>query len=158
MSVGTAEKRGDMQIQKTIRINAGVNRVFRALTSSGDMVKCFPLEKVESCWNPGDEIFFHGHQGGADHGIIDIIFPPCEFQYRYWSDSHGTEKKEENYITIDYTLVPDGGGTQLNMVQRNLPSEAVGFTQSGIWDAMFKRLKTFLEKGEGFTNLEGEDI
>ena len=147
-----------MQIQKMIRINAGVNRVFRALTSEKDIPKCFPLEKVESHWHPGDEITFHGKQGGrlfTDHGVIDIIFPPCEFQYRYWSDSHGTEDKRENYVTIDYILSPENGGTQLNMVQRNLPSKEVVAAQSGTWDGIFERLKTLLENRDGSMDMKG---
>jgi hypothetical protein len=53
-----------------------------------EIPKYLPLNSVESDWKLGGEV---------------LSFPNT-YSYRYWSDNYGTEKSEENYITISYCL------------------------------------------------------
>jgi uncharacterized protein YndB with AHSA1/START domain len=94
-------------IEKQIGLKAPIESVFSALTNSEEIPKYFPLKSVESTWEVGSEVLYKGEVNGVpftDFGIIEKLTSPTEYRYRYWSDNHGTERNEENHLTISYSL------------------------------------------------------
>lgn len=70
-------------------------------------------------------MLYKGEVDGApftDYGVIDELSAPTEYSYRYWSDNHGSEPKEENYLMISYRLKKLAEGTCLTMEQSNIKS------------------------------------
>lgn len=136
-------------LKKNIFIAAKPEVIFDALTSSKEIVKYYPLQKVTSEWQVDADILFEGEIDGhpfRDHGLIEVLSRPVQFKYRYWSDNHGTERIAANYINISYTLSPEREGTWLQLEQGNLPSEAMYQMMIPIWDALLSSLKKFAEK------------
>ncbi len=92
-----------LTITKEISINASAKIVYNALTTSEEIIQYFPLKKVESNWIAGDEIKFIGEVDGRislDIGIINKLIPNKLFEFSYWNQNHGTERKIENYLTV----------------------------------------------------------
>ena len=80
---------------------------------------------MESTWEVGSEVLYKGEVNGCpfiDYGVIEKYRFPIEYQYRYWSDNHGTERINENYLTISYNLAESPEGTHLSVRQSNIRS------------------------------------
>lgn len=137
-------------IEKQITLNALTERVFSALTDSQDIPKYFPLISVESPWVEGAEILYKGEINGepfTDFGVIEKLKAPSEFRYRYWSDNHGTERTEENHLTIQYHLKAVGQGTVLSVKQSNIKSPEMYELMNGqVWDFLLNSFKEFIEE------------
>ncbi|MFM7423499.1 MAG: SRPBCC family protein [Elainella sp.] len=135
-------------ITKKLWLNASPAAVFEALTSSDKIVQYYPLTEVSSTWQPGGEILLKGRSGDqdfTDYGTIEVLLPNQQFQYRYWSDNHGTERLPENHLTICYGLEPADFGTRLKLEQQNLQSEAMYLQMLQVWDLLLANLKAFVE-------------
>ena len=68
-------------IQKEILINAPIESVFSALTTSDAILSYFPLISVESDWVVGGEVLYHGEVNGVtftDYGGIEELTVPSE--------------------------------------------------------------------------------
>ncbi len=135
-------------IEKNLLINAPVNLVFEALTNSEKIVQYYPLIEVISDWQVGSEIICRGRtnsQDFIDYGKIDILIPNEKFQYTYWSDNHGTERSQENHLTICYSLVEVENGTTLKLEHKNIQSQAMYSQMLDVWDFLLSNLKNFVE-------------
>lgn len=139
------------EIRKTIAINASREQVFSALTNSDEILQYFPLNKVESDWQEGAEVFYKGEVNGVsftDFGVIETLTSPSNYTYRYWSDNHGTARVPENHITISYELDSNDGFTQLTVVQSNIrSSELYAQMDNEVWDYLLGKLKQYVEIG-----------
>jgi len=136
-------------IQKEILINAPIESVFSALTTSDAILNYFPLTAVESDWVVGGEVLYRGEVNGVaftDYGVIEELTSPNHYAYRYWSDNHGTEKVAENYLTISYRLEKRSNGTLLMLEQRNIRSAALyELMNNQVWDYLLASLKGYAE-------------
>lgn len=135
-------------IKKSVYIDAKPETVFDALTSSGDIVRYFPLKKVTSEWKVGSEIILDGEANGnafRDYGLIQALSRPNQFKYSYWSDNHGTERTPENHLTIDYRLSAKQQGTNLELAQSNLRSEEMFRVMDTVWDHLLCSLAKYVE-------------
>ncbi|MEM7707512.1 MAG: SRPBCC family protein [Pseudomonadota bacterium] len=136
-------------IDKRIDIAVPQDRVFAALTSSEEIPQYFPLSRVEADWAVGGGIKLFGEADGTpfvDHGVIEILTPPTVFQYRYWSDNHGTARQADNEVTIRYETSDRQGKTRLTVTQSNLPSlELRQMMEQQVWDFLLGALKQYLE-------------
>ncbi len=139
------------EVEKTVQISASREKVFRALTSSDEIPKFFPLKEVTSTWEPGSEVLYKGEVAGipcTDYGVIEELSPPSVYSYRYWSDSHGTKRIPQNYVAIRYSLADISKGTELKLVQSNIRSkELYSLMEAHVWDALLGALKTYVETG-----------
>ena len=136
-------------VEKTISIDAPINKVFEALTDSEQIIQYYPLEEVVSDWRVGSEIVAKGSiegQSFTDYGKIDSLVPNKEFQYTYWSTNHGTERTPENYLTICYTFSEIDKGTALNLKQKNIKSKQMYSQMLNVWDFLLSNLKSFVEQ------------
>ena len=138
-------------ITKQIMINATPEKVFDALTTSDEIVKYYPLNKVISNWGIGDSVHYKGElneQAFTDYGVITELKRPITYSYRYWSDNHGTEKTPDNHLTINYTLSLVNDATELNLVQNNIKSEEIfNIMNNVVWDMLLNGLKEHMESG-----------
>jgi len=136
-------------ITKQIMINATPEKVFDALTTSDEIVKYYPLNKVISNWGIGDSVHYKGNVNGqkfTDYGVITELKRPTTYSYRYWSDNHGTEKTSDNHLTINYTLSIVKGATELSLVQDNIKSEEMfNVMNNVVWDMLLNSLKEYME-------------
>jgi len=136
-------------IKKEILIDAPVERVFSALTSSDEIPQFYPLKSVESTWTVGSEVLYKGEVEGApftDYGVIEQLESPCVYRYRYWSDNHGTQRVAENFLSIEYRLEGADEGTRLTLVQRNIKSpDLYQLMDTQVWDFLLGSLKKYLE-------------
>ena len=136
-------------ITKKIRINASPEKVFDALTTSEEIVKYYPINKVTSLWGLGDSVNYHGEVDGVaftDYGVITALKRPFTYSYRYWSDNHGTDKTPDNHLTINYTLSVVDGATELHLVQSNIKFEEMfNVMNNVVWDMLLSSLKNHME-------------
>ena len=125
-------------IEKKIVLNIPIEKVFSALTNSQEIPRYFPLKSVESTWNVGSEVLYKGELDGVpftDFGVIEKLTSPTEYRYRYWSDNHGTQRTEQNYLTISYNLEKSNEGTVLTVKQSNIKSPEMYELMNGqVWD------------------------
>lgn len=138
-----------MTITKTIEIARDPAAVFAALTEPGEIVRHFPLRRVESDGREGGRFILHGEVAGnafVDHGVIEAFEPGRRFAYRYWSTNHGTERSAENELTLAYDLTPAGGATRLEVTHGNLPSAEYAAMMDKVWDALLAGLRERLER------------
>lgn len=139
-------------INKKIEINAPTERVFSALTNSKEIPQYFPLQSVKSEWEVGKEVLYKGEVDDVsftDFGVIETLSFPQTYRYRYWSDSHGTERTTENYLTITYQLEEISTGTLLTVVQNNIKSKDLyELMNNQVWDFLLSSLKSYVERNE----------
>ncbi len=138
-------------IEKKVVINAPIGKVFDVLTNSNEIPKYYPLLSVESDWNEGGEVLYKGEVNGApftDFGVIEALSKPYLYRYRYWSDNHGTERTDENHLTIEYKLKDIPEGTEVSVVQLNIKSREMYELMDGqVWDYLLGSFKAYLENG-----------
>ena len=136
-------------IEKEIELKAPIESVFSALTNSDEIPKFFPLKSVESTWEVGNEVLYKGEVNGnpfTDYGVIEKLSFPITYQYRYWSDNHGTDRVDENYLTINYSLKESSEGTLLSLKQSNIKSPELYELMNGqVWDFLLGSLKEYIE-------------
>ncbi len=139
------------EIKKSVQIRASRERVFKALTTSDEIPKFFPLNEVTSAWEPGSEVLYKGEVGGTpftDYGVIEELSSPSVYSYRYWSDNHGTKRIPQNYVVIRYSLAETPEGTELTLFQSNIRSkELYSLMETQVWDALLGALKNYVEAG-----------
>ncbi len=137
-------------ISKSILIYAPTKQIFNALISSDEIIKYFPLKEVISDWSVGAEVLYKGEVEGVpftDYGEIIELSAPHAYAYQYWSDNHGTERSNENLVTIRYQLQEAEDGTQLTLIQENLPTaELYDLMNDQVWDFLLNELKQYAEK------------
>ncbi len=137
------------KIEKKIVINSPIETVFGALTDSNEIPKYYPLRSVESDWNEGNEVLYKGEVNGSpftDFGTIEELSKPHIYRYRYWSDNHGTERTDQNHLTIEYRLLTAPEGTELTVTQSNIRSKEMFEMMNGqVWEYLLGSLKTYLE-------------
>ena len=137
------------KIKKEITINSPIENVYSALTDSDEIPKYYPLQSVESDWVEGNEILYKGEINGTpftDFGVIEELTKPRIYRYRYWSDNHGTERTEQNHITIEYRLEAVSVGTKLTVTQANIKSKGMYEMMEGqVWDYLLNSFKTHME-------------
>jgi len=138
-------------ITKKILIHTTLEKVFDALTTSDEIVKYYPLNKVISNWDIGDSVHYKGEVNGQafiDYGVITKFKRPFIYSYRYWSDNHGTDKTPDNHLTINYTLLLINGVTELKLTQDNIKSEEMfNVMNDVVWDMLLNGLKEHMESG-----------
>lgn len=139
-----------VMINKDITIAAQPEAVFHALTRPEEIIRFYPVARVESDMREGGSIRYHGEHDGApftDHGTIECFDPGRCFQYRYWSDNHGTERTPENHMSIAYEIEADGTGSRLRVTHGNAMAGSYHDIVDAMWDVVLHRLKTYLETG-----------
>jgi uncharacterized protein YndB with AHSA1/START domain len=132
----------------SIKINAGKDEVWDALTSPVKIKQYFFGTNAVSDWKKGSSLKFTGEWEGKtyeDKGTILDTEPGKLFRYTYWSSMCKLEDKPENYATVTYELVPAGSETILHVTQDHVPSQESKEHSEQNWQYVLGELKRFVE-------------
>jgi uncharacterized protein YndB with AHSA1/START domain len=146
------------EVISTIEISAPPERVFRALTTSGELLRWFtdpgcPARVWEMDARPGGNYLFVTEKGTVVvnglsefecHGEIIEVVPPRLLVYTWISNWH--QNKTLRTI-VRWELTPSADGTQVKVTHSGLAGEDTARKDySGGWPGVMESLKTFVEK------------
>src|SRR4051812_21800428 len=109
-----------------VHIKAPTTKVWDALTKPEIIKQYFFGTNAKSDWKPGSAVTFKGEYEGKtyeDKGTVLENQPGRKLKYDYWSSMSGIEDKPENYAPITYELEENNNGTDLTVIQENIPDE-----------------------------------
>lgn len=138
----------DLVFTKSFDINATPSKVWEALTNPAHIKKYLFGTDTITDWIAGRPIIFKGTWEGneyRDGGTILEIEKEKKLSYTYWSSMSGTADIPENYSTLTFELVPQGGGTRILFTQRGFESQAGMEHSEQNWAAVMGGLKTLAE-------------
>ena len=110
------------RIEREIVINAPQDRVWAALTEAEHVAGWFG-DAAEVDLRPGGKMVFGWKEFGDHHARIERVEPPGFFSYR-WARPTSVEPAEGNSTLVEFTLVPEGAGTRLRVVETGFASLA----------------------------------
>lgn len=142
--------RGSHVARASIEVNAGADKVWKALTDPKMIKEYLFGTEARSDWKVGSPITYKGvWQGKAyeDKGTILEVEPNRILKSTYWSGMSGLEDKPENYSTVTYELFESNGHTTLGVSQDNNPTRESAEHSRQNWLIVLKGLKDLLEKG-----------
>jgi uncharacterized protein YndB with AHSA1/START domain len=137
------------QLTTTTRIDAPIDRVWKAVTTPALIKQWFFGVDTTSDWKVGSPLVHTGEYQGkpyVDKGEIVRIEPPHLLEHTHWSDVSGKADRPEDYQTVTWELTEDDGATELRVTERNLPSREAAETSEQAWNAALGKLKELLEK------------
>lgn len=141
----------DLQVSKTILVNASATKVWKALTTPEIIKEYLYGTETLTDWKEGSAIVFQGEYEGhkyRDHGVILKNEPLKHLSYSYWSGFSGLEDKPENYSSVTYVLESkDENTTEFTWIQKGYVSEE---NQKQSENSMHDFLMKFKEVAEQF--------
>jgi uncharacterized protein YndB with AHSA1/START domain len=137
------------EIRSATRIDAPIDRVWKAITTPAEIKRWFFGVETESDWKVGSQLVHTGEYQGkpyVDKGEILEIESPRRLVHTHWSDSSGKPDMPEHYQTVAWDLAERDGGTQLTITEQNVPSADAARTSEAAWAAALESLKELLER------------
>jgi uncharacterized protein YndB with AHSA1/START domain len=139
-----------LTVSKSITINAGVAKVWHALTTPALIAEYLFGTETVTDWKVGGPIIFQGEYQGQkyrDKGVILEYVLHERIRYSYWSGFSGLDDKPENYSVVSYSLRKlDDTNTELTWTQQGFANEgAHKHSESGM-DAFLASVKTVMER------------
>jgi uncharacterized protein YndB with AHSA1/START domain len=134
--------------ETSVHIDAAPDKVWDALTNPDVIEKYFFGTHAKSTWKPGSPVKFTGEWEGKTYEDKGTVLENREqhfLKYSYWSSMSGMEDKPENYATITYKLEPDSEGSNLTVIQDNIPDEKMKAYSAANWNMVLDNLKKLLE-------------
>ncbi|HEX6049339.1 MAG TPA: SRPBCC family protein [Gemmatimonadaceae bacterium] len=104
------------RIEREISIDAPVERVWDVITQGEHVGKWFGDVTAEIDLRPGGRFTCTWAEHGTVFGIVERVERPRVFAYR-WARPLGAEVQSGNSTLVEFTLVPDGTGTRLTVVE-----------------------------------------
>lgn len=109
-------------------IDASPGAIWEALTTPALLKQYFMGADVESDFQVGSPIRFHGELGGKtydDKGEIRTATPQQRLQFSHYSPASGRPDVPEAYHVVTFDLEPeeDNAGTKVTLTQTNLNGE-----------------------------------
>ncbi|MGW5676184.1 SRPBCC family protein [Streptomyces sp. NPDC003860] len=155
-STDTAASQRD-RIEKEITIAASPERVWAVLTEPKHVGNWFGMgEPTPVDLRPGGTMLLdHGEYGTFPTTIVEVD-PPRRFAYRWASAHPGEQAVEGNSTLVEFTLVPDGEGTHLTVVETgfatlDIPAkskETASYeSHEGGWAGQVVNIKNYAETG-----------
>jgi uncharacterized protein YndB with AHSA1/START domain len=137
------------EIKQAIGIDAPIERVWAAITTPSTIKQWFLGVDTESYWTEGSSIVHRGEYQGkpyVDKGTIRRFEPLHVLEHDHWSEGSGLPDEPRNYQVVTWTLSERGDGTELELAERNLPSEKAAKVSEQTWAMVLKNLKQLLER------------
>ena len=133
----------------SVRIAAGREAIWTALTTPEQIEKYFLGTHVTSTWEVGTPITFAGEWQGKhyqDHGIVLAAEPPELLRVSHYSPLSGKPDVPENYHTVEYRIENDNDNTSfVTITQGNNTSEGEAAESEKTWLLVLTNLKELLE-------------
>jgi uncharacterized protein YndB with AHSA1/START domain len=140
----------DLVVEESIDVNASVEKVWEALTTS-EIIKeyLFGTETITD-WKPGSKIIFQGEWEGKqyqDGGEIIENIPQKKLSYTYWSKFSGVDDTPENHSIITYTVAKlSDNKTKFTWTQQGFANEeGYNHMSSGVKDFL-TNVKNVMER------------
>jgi uncharacterized protein YndB with AHSA1/START domain len=103
------------RIEREIVINAPRDRVWAVLTEADHVARWFG-DSARVDLRPGGKMVFGWKEHGSHYARVEKVEPPGFFSYR-WARTPGAEPVAGNSTLVEFTLVPEGPGTRLLVVE-----------------------------------------
>jgi uncharacterized protein YndB with AHSA1/START domain len=132
-----------------IDIAADRESVWAALTDSARFGEAMFGTQVDTDWQVGSPITYHGeHEGKTfeDRGEVVELSSPARLRLTHFSPTSGDADVPENYHELRFDLEPVAAGTHVTLTQDNNATEKAAEHSQGNWDAMLGLLKTVVER------------
>jgi uncharacterized protein YndB with AHSA1/START domain len=115
-------------------IDAPIQAVWIALTSTETHSAMMFGSRVETDWRPGSPITWSGTWQGepfTDRGEITAVDEPTRLAVTHFSPMSGQEDRPESYHALEWRLEPVGSRTRVTLLQDNNPTpEAAAHAES----------------------------
>jgi uncharacterized protein YndB with AHSA1/START domain len=139
----------DLRTEDSVTIEAPMVRVWEALTTPELIKRWFFGVETSTDWNVGSPIVHRGEYQGRpyeDKGTILEVEPPHRLVHSHWSPVSGLPDSPQNYQRVTWELTEHDGGTELRIMEVNLPSEGAKMTSEKSWRMVLENLKRLLEE------------
>lgn len=104
------------RIEREITIDAPVDRVWDVITQAEHIGRWFGDAGAEIDLRPGGRFTCSWKEHGTVNALVERVDRPRVFSYR-WARPLGAEVKPDNSTLVEFTLVPEGAGTRLRVVE-----------------------------------------
>jgi uncharacterized protein YndB with AHSA1/START domain len=135
------------RIDRTIEVNAPLDRVWRALTTTSDLANWFRVT-IEGDIAPGAEVWMTsnspGHEGQRFVVRVTEMTEPHRFVWQWHPGAVDAtvDYSREPWTTVTFTLEPSGRGTRLSVSE-------TGFNEI----SLSRRAKVFADNSGGWTEV-----
>ena len=134
----------------SIEINAGLAKVWKALTEPKIIAEYLHGTETITDWNVGSKIIFQGEYEGKkyrDGGIIKEYNPNEKMSYTYFSSFSGLEDKPENYALVTYQVSAiDPDKTKFTWTTKGFTNEDEYKRSESSMPAFLQNIKSIIEK------------
>ena len=137
------------RIEREVVIDAPVERVWALITQSEHLGTWFGDAGADIDLREGGELELRWEEHGTSRGRIERLDEPTAFSFRWapFKDPGGVEPVDGNSTLVEFTLVSEGDGTRLRVVES-------GFT--GLDAAAEQQRKNYESNTEGWSLELGE--
>jgi uncharacterized protein YndB with AHSA1/START domain len=104
------------RIEREITVDAPVERVWAVVTEAEHIGRWFGDAGAEIDLRPGGRFTCTWAEHGTVHAVVERVEAPHFFSYR-WARPLGAEVRGDNSTLVEFSLVPDGTGTRLRVVE-----------------------------------------
>ncbi|SCG59048.1 SRPBCC domain-containing protein [Micromonospora halophytica] len=105
----------DERIERETLIAAPVERVWSLVSAPGFWVT--DEASLPGSAKEGDSVLAKNPQFGEFPVRVEKVEPPTYVAYRWASAFPGQELREDNTTLVEFTLIPEGDGTRLRVVE-----------------------------------------
>ena len=136
-------------LKRSVSIHAPIQVVWQGITDPETIKEYFFGTNVETDWQEGSPIVYHGTWEGKeyrDKGTILEVIQEKRLKHTFWSSLSGTADEVENYFTVSYELEPKDEETILTVTQTGLMTEETKEHSGKNWEMVLYKLKDLLEK------------
>jgi len=120
------------QIEQEIVIAASPERVWAVLTEAEHLGKGSPDVTAEVDPRPGGSIVLKWTEYGTFLFRIERVEPPRFFSFR-WARPTDAEPRPGNSTLVEFTLIPEGSGTRLRVVESGFRDLDLSDEEKAAW-------------------------
>ena len=110
----------DSIVRETV-VNAAPERVWEVLTRAEHLPRWFGADTAEIDLRPGGSFVMKWAEHGTGFARVERVEEPTAFSFR-WAVEPGAEPAPGEETLVEFTLIPEGGGTLLRVVESGFAS------------------------------------
>lgn len=144
------------RIEKTVELNAPVDRVWRAVTDSKEFGEWFRVD-LEGPFAVGEkvegQVTYPGHEHMRFEATVEAIEPKRRFAFRWcpYGGEPEVDASEEPTTLVEFRLEPTASGTRLFIVESGFNAipeerrEEAWRRNKGGWDAQAENITAYVD-------------
>jgi uncharacterized protein YndB with AHSA1/START domain len=141
------------KIEREIVVAAPVERVWAVLTEAEHIGNWFGDSAEVVDLQPGGRMVLAWEEYGEFPVRIEQVEPPHFLSYR-WARPNDVEPRESNSTLVEFTLVPEGDGARLRVVESGFPhldipdEEKIKYAEENTegWTQELEELRQYAER------------